>query len=74
MKIVSYIYKGNMIKITTDDKNYPDFVYFKDQFNDLDELKTEIEAKIAEKKDRKENKEAKVTKVQADLDKEVGGE
>ena len=74
MKIVSYIYKGNMIKITTDDEDTPDFVYFKDQFNDLDELKTEIEAKIAEKKDRKENKEAKVTKVQADLDKEVGGE
>jgi len=74
MKITGYVYKGEMIHLTTDDSDYTDFVYFKDKFNNLNELKTEIIKKIRETNKKKENKEAKINKVKADLDKEIGGE
>lgn len=70
MKILSYEIDGERIRITTDNPGRPGFVYSKDKFNNLEELKKEIEASIAGEAKRKAKKDKKVNKVISELEDE----
>ena len=69
MKILNYKVKGEMIKITTDNPGRPDFVYFKDKFNNGAELVAEIEKSIGFETSRKKIKKDKSDKLLTDLEK-----
>ena len=70
MKILSYETKGDRIKIITDNKNRESFNYQKDKFNNLKELKTEIELSISKEKERNNKKELKLNTIKLELIKE----
>ena len=71
MKILSYKIENEMIRIKTDNQERYDFVYFKDKFNNLEELKLEIEKSILLENKMKEKKEKKIKKLKEDLEKEI---
>lgn len=73
MKIISFVEKGDMLKIKTDDPNNLEFVYFKDKFKNIEQMKKEIEKKIEEIVKKKEQKEKKIKKIKEELDKEIEG-
>jgi len=70
MKIIFWEHRNGMLRITTEDPALPEFVYFEDQFNDVIELKNEIEKKIKEIKNNKEKKDEKLKKIKKELEEE----
>ena len=72
MKILSYEFVEEMIKVTTDYEPRPEFVYFADKFDNLDKLKKEIEKSIGFNFKKKEKKDKKLEKLIKDLEKENG--
>lgn len=71
MKILSYITKDEKIWIKTDNPNRPDFTYSNDRFNNLTELKAEIEKSIAGEAARKAVKDLKINTLTTELTAEV---
>ena len=67
MKILSYKIKGEMIRITTNNPKSPVFVYNKYKFGSKAALKAEIEKNIKLSKKRKDKKEARLSKLESEL-------
>lgn len=68
MKIISHIVVGNMLRIGTDNPDRPVFVYEKDKFRNLAELKKEINKSIDFEKKRKDKSDKKFKKVKKELE------
>ena len=70
MKILSHKYtsNGNMIVVTTDNHDRPEFVYFKGQFRDMVELKREIIKSIHLSNLRAEVRNTKIDLLDQDLE------
>lgn len=66
-KILSYEIKGNMIRVITDNKDRPEFVYEKHKFVTKEALLEEIEKSIAQEKKREDKKKANLAKLEAEL-------
>ena len=67
LKIIKTELKGDMIKIKTNDKDRPDFVYFADKFPDKASLLKEIEKSLAISSKKKEKKNKKIKKLEEEL-------
>jgi len=67
VNILSYVVKGNMIHLTTDHKDYKDFVYFKDKFGTKTALLAEINKKVVEMDKKKTRKAVKYNKLLEEL-------
>ena len=69
MKILSYEIRDKMIIVTTDNKDRPEFVYFKDRFGSKKDLEKEIEKSIGREEKKKDKKDKKLKKLKKELDK-----
>ena len=67
MKIINHIIEGESIRIVTTNPDRPDFVYPIDKFKSLEELKKEINKSIKNEKMRKDMKQARIDKLEAEL-------
>ena len=67
-KILGYSLEGEMIRVSLDDPDTPEVVYFASKFGGLEALQREIDKKVARvKKDKKEKKD-KLDKLKGELD------
>lgn len=71
VKILGYEIKDAMIMVHTDNPGRPDFVYFKDEFKTVAELKKEIESSIAAEKRINNTKELRLLGLTNELKEEV---
>lgn len=71
MKILSYEEKDGNIRVTTDYKEMPEFVYPADKFASLKELQVEIGKKVEEVTFKKSKRNEKKNKLIQELAKEV---
>jgi len=66
-KILNYVIENDSIRITTDDKDMPVFVYDKHMFVTKAALLEEIDQKIVETKKKKDKKAAGLANLEAEL-------
>jgi len=67
MKILSYEIKYGMIRVLTDNKDRPEFVYEKHRFVTKDALIAEIEKSIRLEKVKKDKQKNNLAKLEAEL-------
>lgn len=66
-KILNYVIEGDMIRVTTDNKDRPEFVYKKDKFGTKEGLLCEIDKSIKSEKKRIDKKVLKINNLEAEL-------
>ena len=71
MKILSYNIEGNMIRVVTDNKDRPEFVYFHDKFSNIEQIEKEINKSILIENALNAKKVNKLTNLTNDLNLKV---
>ena len=69
MRILNYKIEGEMIRVTTDNKERPEFVYKVEKFDNKKSLMEEINKSINNENNKKDKKKAKKDKLIVSLDK-----